>query len=467
MLHKLLTTIANKIKYRFRNKLAWELALAVTLSIVIAYLTYEPLTNFGYYILDRKFMTEEYTEKAAKDGLEKLQIFIEEKGITSKEIAHVNSWVREEQYISVGFYYNNYEIYNSDYGNPPPVGDSLELYFNQYILSGFMDYIYEAPDSTNYQITFADQVILDTQISSYYYTIYYVWVYYICLFLSFIIFLGLFLFFIHRKIQYINNLAADLEILETGVLDYKVRERGADELYHLAVGINQLRCSIIERDENEKRIKEANKKLITALSHDLRTPLTSLIGYVELLILERYQSKEQLQNYLGHIKTKAYHIKQLSDKLFEYFLVSERGEESYHKELIHTLDLITGLSNDQLFNLESEGFLIETQFDVDSLKHACLLDIEYVQRTLDNILSNIDKYADPIVSIQVISREENGFFILEFHNGIKRDLASHESTGIGMKTCERIMDIHGGSFLCYRDGELFISRMTLPVHLNE
>ncbi|WP_395015983.1 histidine kinase dimerization/phospho-acceptor domain-containing protein [Robinsoniella peoriensis] len=453
----------SKIKNIFSKKLARELVLAVTVSLLIAYLAYEPLSGFGYYLLDKTLMSPSYVKRTEEDFVQKLQSFIDENEITSKEISQIHKWMKEQGNTSISFYYKDYEIFNSDFGAVPPEGDSLENYFNQYIKNNFAEPVQEQGDIPMYQITFSDHITLDTQVFCYFYVKYYVVLYYACLFLCFLIFLLLFLFFIHRKIQYINKLAEDLEILEGGDLNYKVRENGCDELYRLAVGINQMRKSIIERDENEQAVKEAHQKLITAMSHDLRTPLTSLIGYVELLILGRYQNQDQLHNFLGHIKNKAYKIKQLSDKLFEYFLVSERGEEAYQKELIPTINLITGLSDDQLFTLESEGFEIESQFDLDSLKSNCYLDIEYVQRTLDNILSNIHKYADASYPLHVISREKDGYFVLEFHNRIEEDLSAHESTGIGIKTCERIMHIHGGYFECYKDGIWFISRIKMPV----
>lgn len=453
----------SKIKNLFSKKLARELVLAVTISLLIAYLAYEPLSDFGYYLLDKTFMSPSYIKSVEEDFVQELQNFVTENQISSKEISKVHKWMKEQNNTSVSFFYKDYEIFNSDFGTVPTEGDSLEDYLNQYIKNSYAEPVPEETAITLYKITFTDQITLDTQVYCYFYVKYYVVLYYATLFFCFVIFLVLFLFFIHRKIQYINKLAEDLEILEGGDLHYKVRENGCDELYRLAVGINQMRESIIERDENEQAVKEAHQKLITAMSHDLRTPLTSLIGYVELLILGRYQNQEQLQNFLGHIKNKAYKIKQLSDKLFEYFLVSERGEEAYQKELIPTMNLITGLSDDQLFTLESEGFKIQSEFDLDSLKSECCLDIEYVQRTLDNILSNIHKYADAGYPLHVMSKEKDGYFLLEFHNRIAEDLSAHESTGIGIKTCERIMHIHGGFFECYKDGVWFISRIKLPV----
>ena len=160
---------------------------------------------------------------------------------------------------------------------------------------------------------------------------------------------------------------------------------------------------------------------------------------------------------------KSYQIKDLSDKLFEYFIVSEKTEDSYNKEPIPTNVLLDSLADNQLFDLENSGFEVQNNFDQEVFSKTCLIDIEFIQRVLDNLLSNIKKYADPSFPVKVEAHEGAGKFLLRFHNipSLLRD--NVESTGIGIKTCEKIMREHGGDFRFSQEEETFISTLTLPV----
>lgn len=83
----------------------------------------------------------------------------------------------------------------------------------------------------------------------------------------------------------------------------------------------------MERLGSEERVRTANRELITAISHDLRTPLTILLGYMDIIELGKYKTQEDLHQYIHNSREKAYQIKILSDKLFEYFTVSSASEE--------------------------------------------------------------------------------------------------------------------------------------------
>lgn len=128
-----------------------------------------------------------------------------------------------------------------------------------------------------------------------------------------------FLAAIRGKTRYIVRLRDELRILETGDLNYSITIKGNDELEDLASGIDSMRLAFMERLDSEERTHTANQNLVTAMSHDLRSPLTSLIGYLEILAHEKYTDQEQMQKYVRSSRTKAYQMKELSDKLFSCF----------------------------------------------------------------------------------------------------------------------------------------------------
>lgn len=99
-----------------------------------------------------------------------------------------------------------------------------------------------------------------------------------------------------------------------------------------------MRCAIKERQQKEEEAGKANRELVTAMSHDLRTPLTSLLGYVDILQMEKGEDRGQQRKYLNSIRDKAYQIKELSDKLFEYFIVYGRKREELEAEEVKGAD---------------------------------------------------------------------------------------------------------------------------------
>ncbi len=82
-----------------------------------------------------------------------------------------------------------------------------------------------------------------------------------------------------KKVGYVSYLSDSLRNIAQGNLNYKVDERGEDELYHLAKNINNMSHSLQEQIEAERRAEKSKQELITNVSHDLRSPLTSILGY--------------------------------------------------------------------------------------------------------------------------------------------------------------------------------------------
>ena len=316
---------------------------------------------------------------------------------------------------------------------------------------------------TFYGITFADGVTLFASVESYGYTKFYLFAYYLYLLFLLLLFLIPLLLIVRGKINYIKKLARELRILESGDLTYNMTEKGSDEIYQLAHGINQMRLSILEKQQQADANQIANQKLITSLSHDLRTPLTSVIGYLEILKQHKYKDETQLQEFLDKSSEKAFLMKDLSDKIFEYFLVSQRIYEEYHMEKIPVSDLIVGLLDNMVFDLENLGFLVEAPLDEGQYSGTCLMDVEFMQRVLNNILSNICKYADTSLPISVKASEHDNFFELRFTNGIVDADTENESTGIGLKTCEKIMHEHGGRIVTQMQEHRFTTSILLPL----
>lgn len=146
------------------------------------------------------------------------------------------------------------------------------------------------------------------------------------LFLSFLLLLSITMLGIRKIIRYILRLSREIRILEGGDLSYPITVSGHDELSRLAESLDSMRQSLREQTEQEKQLTQANQRMVTEMSHDLRTPLTSIMLYTEILLKGRYKDQEQLLEYVKKIDQKARRLKQLSDHLFEYSLVAGEDE---------------------------------------------------------------------------------------------------------------------------------------------
>lgn len=222
-----------------------------------------------------------------------------------------------------------------------------------------------------------------------------------------------------------------------------------------------MRKSFIERLQNENEAKSANSELITAISHDLRTPLTALLGYLDIIEYNKYKTKENLMQYIHNSREKAYQIKSLSDKLFEYFLVFDKKSD-LDFETFNVTEILNQLFQEEMFMLSNENFIFDFSFE-DTTSY---LDINLIsiRRVFDNIFSNISKYADNSKPIKIRYYIKNKNLIILLENKINRDLRSVSSTGIGLKTCAKIIEMHNGKLTIEKTDDSFAITIILNTH---
>ena len=232
-------------------------------------------------------------------------------------------------------------------------------------------------------------------------------------------------------------------------------------LARLAQNVNTMRETIVERTRNEQTALQANSDLITAMSHDIRNPLTSLIGYLDLLEMQQAQLPEDLRRYVLASRDKAYQLKDLTGEMFRYFLVFSRGEQETHPEPYDAQILCAQLLGECAEELRSRGFDVNLLL----LGTPCTVttDAQMLKRVTDNLLSNIEKYADPAARLTILAEREGERLHVCFANRARRELARVESNHIGLRTCAAILKLLGGEFVTHRDGDAFTAEFTLPV----
>lgn len=240
--------------------------------------------------------------------------------------------------------------------------------------------------------------------------------FYVALFVSLLIFFLPTFIFIKRKVKYINILKQEVLNMSQGYLSHAMTIMSHDELAILAQEMDTLRITLASNYQNEARIKEAHQEMITCLSHDLRTPLTALRGYLDILCLHCYKDEKQMDHYLNSCIEKTEQIKDLSNKTFEYSLV-------YNDDLIPSLETIS-----------SESF------------------IQYIEEHLEYL--ELEGF-----------KIEKGNLKIVFENEKKEINHEVESNKIGLKSVKKIIEIHQGQCFIQDLMDSFILIITFPCHL--
>lgn len=282
--------------------------------------------------------------------------------------------------------------------------------------------------------------------------------------LSFVLFLLLVLLGIRRKMDYIRKLRDEIEILESGSLDYKITVKGKDELSELAEGLDSMRLSFVSLIQQEAEMVRENQRIVTEMSHDLRTPVTSIMLYTEILKKGKYKSEVQFKEYLDKIDLKAHRMKQLTDHLFEYSLIAGGGEIELEEPEQYEV-LFYDLFSEICSFLEQKGFLVV--FHVDWVDCVIQISTDYVMRILDNVTSNIVKYADPSAPVEISSLQEEHMVGFSVKNSIQRSEKKPESTGIGIQNINNMMQKMGGKSIVQEDEKQFRLVLLFPCLENK
>ena len=405
---------------------------------------------------------EDKTEEVLKD----LDQFIEKHKVTEQNIELLVAWVQRQRDVYVTFYRDIDPILGPYMAPDSPETDSWEdddaLYMEGEAENpDEIDSAELHPTSNYHDVMLYDGTVIKVDLEVYLDVDNLYWVDIAEYGSGAIVFILLLFALIHRKIRYVNQLEQDLKVLGGGNLEYPITIKGRDELTSLAIGIESLKNGILEEQQMKAETEKANMELVTAMSHDLRTPLTSLIGYLELLNMHRYEDEEQLKKYLEYCRKKAFQMKKVSDRLFEYFLVYGREEKGLQLQKIPSVELAEDLCNGQFFDWQDHGGTIECQ--IEELKGIVQVDSEYMQRVMDNLISNLKKYGDPVYPLRIEASEQPDMLHIQVTNHI-RDRKDHpESTQIGLKTCRKIMENHGGNFTWKQENNEFMITITLPL----
>ena len=201
-----------------------------------------------------------------------------------------------------------------------------------------------------------------------------------------VLFLAGFLIAFQRTVSYMRQISLEIQAMEGGDLNQPVTVRGDNDLTALAESLDAMRLAFRAQRERESSTYAANQALISQMSHDLRTPLTTLLIYTEILRYGKYQGEDQLRGYLDKIDEKAQQIKQLAENLLEYSLASQKRAVEMEPPA-PAAEIFRPLLQETATFLEQYGYAFH--WDLDFGEGRVAVHTPYLRRILDNLSSNI------------------------------------------------------------------------------
>lgn len=285
------------------------------------------------------------------------------------------------------------------------------------------------------------------------------------------IFILMFLTLTYGRVKYIDRLSKGIIEISKGNLDYTVEVKGKDELTVLGKNINYMGQQLKSTKEKEELAEKNKDMLIANVSHDLRTPLTSIVGYVKLL-KQKNVDKELATKYIDIIDDKSHRLEELINDLFEYTKLTacsielKKVEVSLNEFIRQVVEGVMPICSQN----DLEVVLTEPEEEL-----YVNIDPDKMVRVFENIIINAVRYSNKPGSIKVevvksdkgalVSVENEGESIRKeelpkvFDRFYRADEARNSQTGgvgLGLAIAKSIMELHGGSIWAESDGNKVI-----------
>ncbi|WP_163247549.1 HAMP domain-containing sensor histidine kinase [Clostridium sporogenes] len=282
-----------------------------------------------------------------------------------------------------------------------------------------------------------------------------------------ILYIALLIRYLFKKADYLNEILKATKEIACGNLDYIIKEHKGDILGKISHNINNMKEGYKRSLEEQVKSERLKTELITNVSHDLKTPLTSIINYIDLLKKEDL-SKDEVNAYISVLDRKSERLKFLIEDLFEASKMSSGSIELNIERIDVTALLKQALGE---FQQKIKKSSLQLKFKCNNKAYANL-DGKKTWRVFENLINNIIKYSEPntrvyidliqtdtkiIITMKNISHYEMNFTSDEIFERFKRGDKSRntEGSGLGLAIAKSIVELQGGNLNINIDGDLF------------
>lgn len=292
-----------------------------------------------------------------------------------------------------------------------------------------------------------------------------------------------FLMFIKRIVKDMTYISDRIIDIADGKSDEKIIIERQDEIGEIAGRINEMTEQINQLIKSERDALQSNKDLIACVAHDLRTPITSVKGYLDLALDTKHYDLEQRQKYVRIARTKANRLEYLIHDLFNYTKLTS-GEITLHRSKIDLVQLVEQMVEEFYPLFQEEELECTTKYNISYLEMN--MDGELIARAVQNLLSNAIKYGKDgkhvYVELECLEQEVQirvtnyGLVIPEesikhlfdkFYRVERSRNVKTGGTGLGLNIAQEIVHLHGGRIQVTSGASGTCFTIALPLHKEE
>lgn len=286
-----------------------------------------------------------------------------------------------------------------------------------------------------------------------------------------------FAFMTKTMMKRLSEINKNVKEISNGNLEIHIPISKNDEIGELATNVNRMAKSLRESIENEKKSQEMKNEMISNISHDLRTPVTSLIGYADLLGNQLHSNGEECEQYVSILKRKSYELKNQVDDLLEYCQINYR-EIELHKSVVNMKAFIEQIMIDFVPLLDDA----DMSFGINGDKELHVeMDVALMVRLFENVISNSIMYGkdgkqiliqvskrDMNVEIEIenfgqcIPNEDLPYVFEKFYRGEKSRSSHTGGKGMGLAIARSIAELHKGDITVRSNDKETVFIIVLP-----
>lgn len=248
-----------------------------------------------------------------------------------------------------------------------------------------------------------------------------------------------------------------LEDIKNGNLNRRVLAMESDMTRQICYDINEIAINSQSRLIQQKQSEQAYKRLMAGLSHDVKTPLASLVGYLEA-IESKLVVGEEKDEYIHVASDKAQNLKYFVENLFEWVKL-DSGEQIFHFEIFDLNELSRNIIADWIPILENSHF--EYEFDIPETACSMRIDATAYTRILNNLLQNIITHSGgDKMALRIFENEQQAKIVITDNGkGISSDNLPHifermyqcdhsrvaKGNGLGLAIAKELVSVHKGT----------------------
>lgn len=276
-----------------------------------------------------------------------------------------------------------------------------------------------------------------------------------------VILIGLFTWYFSRSIlKPLKELNAATEAIALGSLDYEIKYQRDDELGRFCQTFNLMRAKLKQSLQEQAAAEKSRRELIAGISHDLRTPIASIKGYVEGLQDGVVKDKEMFDRYLSVIKGKSEQLDRQIDDLFQFSRL-ELGKLEVLLRRENSLELLEDIKSKLELEFDTHLFVFEKEKPIPSVP--ILVDRLRITQVVDNLMQNAKQNVQENGQIRMKACLEEGSLVIvvadngsgideseltrifePFYRGEKSRSRDYGGTGLGLAICKYIVEAHQG-----------------------